>query len=165
MQNLYCSNQYPKAESYKACNWCLTQKHDSGNSSNSSSSCRNNSGDDRRDHIAVKNKRNPNDRIGHGGLRERRRASEIQLTNTAPIKKLHGSSAEEESPVSTGRKRFGGGVVEKKNHVVLRKSKSANHISHSHGDGGGGGGGGIKTRQVFRNKVRRYKLLDEVSIQ
>ncbi|KAI3685753.1 hypothetical protein L6452_35011 [Arctium lappa] len=170
-QHKYCSNQYPKAESYKACNWCLTQKHDSaGNSSNSSSSCRNNSGDDRRDHdAAIKNKRNPNDRIGHGGLRERRKASEIQLTNTAPIKKLQGSSPEEEeeSPVSTGRKRFaGGGAVEKKNHVVLRKSKSANHISHGGGGGGaGGGGGGIKTRQVFRNKVRRYKLLDEVSIQ
>ena len=87
------------------------------------------------------------------------------MTNTAPIKKLHGSlPEEEESPVSTGRKRFSG----EKNLVVLRKSKSANHISHGgggSGGGGGGGGGGIKTRQVFRSKVRRYKLLDEVSIQ
>lgn len=155
-QHKYCSNQYPKAESYKACNWCLTPKLDSGNSSNSSSSCKNNSGDDRLDQ-AIKNKRNPNDTIGHGGLRERRRASEIQLPSTAPIKKLHGSPAGEESPVSTGRKRVGGVVVEEKHHAVLRKSKSANHISIA--------GGGIKTRQVFRNKVRRYKLLDEVSSQ
>lgn len=64
--------------------------------------------------------------------------------------------------MSTGRKRVGGVVAEEKHHVVLRKSKSANHISIG---GGGGGGGGIKTRQVFRNKVRRYKLLDEVSSQ
>ncbi|KAL4558988.1 hypothetical protein LXL04_031118 [Taraxacum kok-saghyz] len=155
-QHKYCSNQYPKAESYKACNWCLTQKHDSGNSSNSSSSCRNNSGDD---HV-FKKKRNPTDTIGHGGLRERRRASAIQLPSTAPIKKLQGSSGEEESPASTGRKRVGGVVPDEKHHAVLRKSKSANHISI-----GGGGGGGIKTRQVFRNKVRRYKLLDEVSSQ
>ncbi|CAH1429621.1 unnamed protein product [Lactuca virosa] len=161
-QHKYCSNQYPKAESYKACNWCLSQKHDSGNSSNSSSSCRNNSSDNRLDH-AIKNKRNPNDTtIGHGGLRERRRASDIQLPSPAPIKKLQGSSAEEESPVSTGRKRVGGVVAEEKHHVGLRKSKSANHISIG---GGGVGGGGIKTRQVFRNKVRRYKLLDEVSSQ
>ncbi|KAI3491175.1 hypothetical protein L1887_44420 [Cichorium endivia] len=157
-QHKYCSNQYPKAESYKACNWCLTQEHDSGNSSNSSSSSKKNSGDDRLDH-AIKNKRNPNDTIGRGGLRERRRTSEIQLPSTVAIKKLNGSSVEEKSAVSTCRKRVGDVVAEEKHQLVLRKSKSANHISI------GGGGGGIKTRHVFRNKVRRYKLLDEVSSQ
>ncbi|KAI3819875.1 hypothetical protein L1987_13727 [Smallanthus sonchifolius] len=126
-QHKYCSNQYPKAELYKACNWCL---HDSGNMS---SSCKHNSGDDRRHH-AVKNKRNPND-----------------LISTGLIKKLHGPSPEEDSPGSTCRKRVAGGVV-------LRKSKSANHLSN-------GGGNGNRIKPVFRNKVRRYKLLDEVSSQ
>ncbi|XP_076899394.1 uncharacterized protein LOC143553246 [Bidens hawaiensis] len=137
-QHKYCSNQYPKAELYKACNWCLTLKHDSGNSSNSSSSFKHNSGDDH----TMKDKK-----IGHRGLRERRKGSDIRLTSTGSIKKVHGSLPEE-SPVSTGRK--------EKNHALLRKSKSANHISN---------GGGTKTRPVFRNKVRRYKLLDEVTSQ
>ncbi|KAJ0580615.1 hypothetical protein HanHA300_Chr04g0131301 [Helianthus annuus] len=152
-QHKYCSNQYPKAEFYKACNWCLAPKHDSGNSSNSSSSCRNNSGDDHRNHSGKTKRSIPVHRIGHGSLRERRKGLDIELTGTGLMKKVHGSSPEEESPVSTGRKRV---VVEEKNHGMLRKSKSANHLTS---------GGGTKTRPVFRNKVRRYKLLDEVSSQ
>ncbi|KAK1436367.1 hypothetical protein QVD17_02146 [Tagetes erecta] len=123
-QHEYCSNQYPKAELYKACNWCLTQKHVSGNSS----SCKNSSGDDH----TLNNKRN------HDGifLQQKKKPS---------------------SPA--GRKRVDGG--DEKNQVVLRKSKSANHISN-----GGGINGMIKTtKPLVRNKVRRYKLLDEVSTQ
>ncbi|KAL8232647.1 hypothetical protein R6Q57_002425 [Mikania cordata] len=127
----YCSNQYPKAESYKSCNWCLTQKHESGKSTSPSSPGINNSGDDHRDHD-VRNKRNADDK-------------------TSLIKKLHGLSPEKESP-----KRTAGGIVEEKNHVVLRKSKSANHLAI---------GGGIKAKPLFKNRVRRYKLLDEVSGQ
>ncbi|KAI7738868.1 hypothetical protein M8C21_002385 [Ambrosia artemisiifolia] len=149
-QHKYCSNQYPKAEFYKACNWCLTPKHDSNNSSNSSSSCRNNSGDDHRN-CPGKTKKNPNYKTGQGGFRERRKGLEIRLTGTGSMKKMNGRSPEE-SPVSTGRKK----VMEEKNHAMLRKSKSANHITS---------GGGTKSRPVFRNKVRRYKLLDEVSSQ
>ncbi|KAL8252794.1 hypothetical protein R6Q59_036487 [Mikania micrantha] len=130
-QHKYCSNQYPKAESYKSCNWCLTQKHESGKSTSPSSPCINNSGDDHRDHD-VRNKRNADDK-------------------TSLIKKVHRLSPEKESP-----KRAAGGIVEEKNHVVLRKSKSANHLAI---------GGGIKARPLFKNRVRRYKLLDEVSSQ
>ncbi|KAK2659870.1 hypothetical protein Ddye_006403 [Dipteronia dyeriana] len=47
-QHSYCSNVYPKAESYQECNWCLSQKDDtkerSQNSSNSNSSNKTNSG-------------------------------------------------------------------------------------------------------------------------
>ncbi|KAI3764649.1 hypothetical protein L2E82_14660 [Cichorium intybus] len=76
----------------------------------------------------IKNKRNPNDTIGCGGLRERRRTSEIQLPSTVAIKKLNGSSVEEKSAVPTSRKKVGDVVVEEKHQLVLRKSKSANHI-------------------------------------
>ncbi|CAH9052097.1 unnamed protein product [Cuscuta europaea] len=37
-QHRYCSNLYPKAESYRQCNWCLRDQKDDDNSSHSSSS-------------------------------------------------------------------------------------------------------------------------------
>ncbi|XP_071716843.1 uncharacterized protein [Rutidosis leptorrhynchoides] len=154
-QHTYCSNFYPKAESYKVCNWCLTdQKQVSGgNSSNSSSSGKKSSGEGCRDN-AGKNKSNPSDR---------RKGLEIKVTtNTCMIKKVRGSRSPGELPASTGRRRVGAGEENNKHVVVLRKSKSANHLTNG---GGGGSGSGIKTRPVFRNKVRRYKLLEEVSSQ
>ncbi|XP_060171325.1 uncharacterized protein LOC132602509 [Lycium barbarum] len=46
-QHRYCSNLYPKAESYQICNWCLsTTKEKIQKSSISSSSSRNTSEDD-----------------------------------------------------------------------------------------------------------------------
>nr|XP_043637432.1 uncharacterized protein LOC122608396 [Erigeron canadensis] len=158
-QHKYCSNLYPKLETYNTCNWCL---HDSAGKSRKS-------GETRGDH-AGKSKGNPDEKMAsHKDLRERtqriRKANlEIKVTKSFnEMKKVvHGSSAEE-SPVSTSRKRIvvGGGVVvedkkKKKNNVVLRKSKSENHL---------GDGGGIKIRPVFKHRVRRYKLLDEISSQ
>lgn len=46
------------------------------------------------------------------------------------------------------RKRVASDEAAEKNQVVLRKSKSENHI--------------VKTKQGFRTKVRRYRLLEEV---
>ncbi|KAF2299750.1 hypothetical protein GH714_003054 [Hevea brasiliensis] len=55
---LYCSNLYPKAESYQVCNWCLSHetKEKSQNSSNSSSSNKNSSKDDSSKNSQNKNK-------------------------------------------------------------------------------------------------------------
>ncbi|GJY38301.1 hypothetical protein Tco_0424665 [Tanacetum coccineum] len=126
---VYCSNQYPTVISYEACNWCLhTPKPISGNSSNSSSSLKRIVSNDRRDRTD-KNKRDPNEKT---------------------LKKLRGSLPKD-LPVAPRRKRVASDEAAEKNQMVLRKSKSENHI--------------VKTKQGFRTKVRRYRLLEEVFSQ
>ncbi|KAI8013411.1 hypothetical protein LOK49_LG05G03071 [Camellia lanceoleosa] len=142
-QGRYCSNLYPKAESYRVCNWCLSdKKKDTAEKTQNHL----NSEDTR---VIKKKKKNDN----HGGLKKGHKGN-LQLQVSSPIKKQR---LPEESPsVAAARKRTttgggGGGSVEKR----LRRTKSE-EISNN---------GGIITKQVFRNKVRRYKLLDEVSSQ
>lgn len=134
----YCSNLYPKAESYQVCNWCLSDdtKEKSQNSSNSSSSNKNNSEDD------SKNKKKNSNGDNQGGLKSQRGSLELQINS--PIKK---QKSAERSP-STRRRIIPNGRLEDK---LIRRTKS-DDISNN----------GI-TKLVFRNKVRRYKLLDEVS--
>ncbi|XP_022768411.1 uncharacterized protein LOC111312435 [Durio zibethinus] len=135
-QHSYCSNLYPKAGSYKVCNWCLNQKEDSReksqNSSNSSASCKDNSEDD------AKNKKKGDN--NHG----RNNNIKLQLIKN-PIKK---PKSPEKSPITTRKRIITNARLEEK----LRRTRSE-EVSNS----------GLITRHVFRNKVRRYKLLDEVS--
>lgn len=142
----YCSNIYPKIESCGTCNWCLSQKEEkSPNSSNSSSPYRNNfSTDDE-----IKNKK-----IRKGLVRG---SSALQLQLQKPIKKQ--KSPERTSPsastspqvlISTRKRIVTNGALEER----LRRTKSEDITNRSSGGA---------TKQVFRNKVRRYKLLDEVS--
>lgn len=130
-QHRYCSNLYPKAESYQVCNWCLS--HDiKEKSQNSSSSIRNSSEDD------SKKKKGDN----QAGLSKSHRGT-LQLQINSPIKKQR---SPERSP-SIRRRLITNGRLEEK----LRRTKSEEILNN-----------GI-TKQVLRNKVRRYKLLDEVS--
>uniref|UniRef100_A0A251J5F1 PHD-type zinc finger plants domain-containing protein n=1 Tax=Manihot esculenta TaxID=3983 RepID=A0A251J5F1_MANES len=133
-QHRYCSNLYPKAETYQVCNWCLSHetKEKSHNSSNSSSSNKNSSEDD-----SSKNK-------NKGGTLKSQRGS-LQLQVNSPIKKQR---SPERSPV-TRRRLITNARLEEK---LIRRTKSE-EISNNIG----------MTKQVFRNKVRRYKLLEEVS--
>ncbi|CAL5415027.1 unnamed protein product [Camellia sinensis] len=166
-QHRYCSNLYPKAESYQVCNWCLSQRDDrteKTNSSNSTSSGRNNSSEDdqliiNNNKIKIKIKKNNSSsdhHNNHGGLKAHQyhhHKGTSQFQSSGPIKKQR---SPERSPLVTvgaatvARKRVisGGGVEER-----LRRTKSEEMSN-----------GGI-SKQVFRNKVRRYKLLDEVSSQ
>ncbi|KAM7514517.1 hypothetical protein LguiA_004100 [Lonicera macranthoides] len=143
-QHRYCSNQYPKAESYRVCNWCLSQLVDSGkkahqSSPNSSSSSKNSSDQDE----TKKNKKS-NIINDDAGLKGKRGNLQLQINNR-PIKKQR--SPEHSPPASAGRKRITTiGVMEERE--KLRRSKSMDLSKH-----------------VFRSKVRRYKLLDEVSSQ
>lgn len=130
----YCSNLYPKADSYRVCNWCLNQKEDAQektqNSSNSSSSNRNNEESDAK----LKKKKSGSDshvKVQRGSL---------QLPVNGPIKK---QKSPERSP-STRKRIITAGWMEER----LRRTNSE---------------GSAITKHVFRNKVRRYKLLDEVS--
>nr|XP_023892905.1 uncharacterized protein LOC112004895 [Quercus suber]POF21460.1 hypothetical protein CFP56_18503 [Quercus suber] len=142
-QHRYCSNLYPKAESYKICNWCLSQKDDtkekSQNSSNSSSSNKS------------QTERNGNTQKSDNLANLKGPRGTLQLKLNDPIKKQQSPAENLPSPTPspTTRRRL---ITRARMEEKLRRTKSeeiANRI-------------GV-TRQVFRNKVRRYKLLDEVS--
>ncbi|THU49569.1 hypothetical protein C4D60_Mb06t10920 [Musa balbisiana] len=119
-QHRYCSDLYPKNESYRACNWCLRDggaKGLAGDAKRSTSSC------------------NAMDGRSSGstgtGVKVHRQASPSQLSK--PIKKLR---------------------------LLLHRSASditdrmrSEELSPSFGRG----------RQVAKGKIRRYKLLEEVS--
>lgn len=139
----YCSNLYPKAESYKICNWCLSQTDDtkekSQNSSNSSSSNKS------------QTERNGNTKKSDNLANLKGQRGTLQLKLDDPIKKQRSPAENSPSPTPspTTRRRL---ITRARMEEKLRRTKSeemANRI-------------GV-TRQVFRNKVRRYKLLDEVS--
>ncbi|XP_019460708.1 PREDICTED: uncharacterized protein LOC109360349 isoform X2 [Lupinus angustifolius] len=139
------SNIYPKLDSLETCNWCLSQKESekSPNSSNSSSPYRNNNNNSPYDENKKMRK----------GLRGSTSALQLQLQKK-PIKKLH-KSPEAKSPssqpvlISTRKRVITNGALEER----LRRTKSEDITNTSVGT----------PKQVFRNKVRRYKLLDEVS--
>ncbi|KAL0433056.1 UNVERIFIED_CONTAM: hypothetical protein Slati_2639900 [Sesamum latifolium] len=130
-----------KAESYYICNWCLDKKGElQGNtkaSSPNSSSSSLKTPSDHQDHM----KMNKGKRVlggNHGGLKD----------TSDHIKKQKKSSRtmERSGPSSAGRKR-----VTTDHHGKKTRSEEVSN-------------GGVNIiKQVFRNKVRRYKLLDEVS--
>ncbi|XP_061362365.1 uncharacterized protein LOC133306100 [Gastrolobium bilobum] len=161
-QHRYCSNIYPKDESLGTCNWCLSQKEDtkdkSPNSPNSSSSHRNNSSaDDESKGKKIKNSNSNSNSaqtiVGRKGLR----GSALHLQLQKPIKKHKSPEARSPSTstspsvlISTRKRIITNGSLEEK----LRRTRSADIITNTSSGA---------TKQVFRNKVRRYKLLDEVS--
>ncbi|XP_031124415.1 uncharacterized protein LOC116027125 [Ipomoea triloba] len=142
-QHRYCSNLYPKAESYGVCNWCLTVEkgEEAQNSSNSSSSCRN-SGEENDGKIRKKFGGN-NIRMGGSCLRLKNAPPKLQVKNR-PVLSKQKSVSPESSPAAVKGVAAAAGMEER-----LRRTKSDSGI----------------VRHVFRNKVRRYKLLDEVSSQ
>lgn len=153
----YCSNLYPKTESFTICNWCLSQKEDSPNSSNSSSSYKNNgSTEDEGKNKRIKNciPKKGLIRGNSGGV------GVLHLQLQKPLMQKPKSPSEAKSPlastspsvlVSTRKRIITNGALEEK----LRRTRSENIINSGNRVGA--------TKQVFRNKVRRYKLLDEVS--
>ena len=162
-QHRYCSNLYPQPESYKVCNWCLSQKEDSKeksqNSCNSSASCKDNSEDDSKNNIKKKSHNFSKPGSVSPGLKGGQQRNTNNLKLQVAIKKP--KSPEVRSPstttttmttmttTTTRRKRI---ITNARLEEKLRRTKSE-EISNR----------GLITRHVFRNKVRRYKLLDEVS--
>ncbi|XP_008795193.1 uncharacterized protein LOC103711006 [Phoenix dactylifera] len=122
-QHKYCSNLYPKAESYRACNWCLREEGGKPLSKEATT--------DHNSSISSASTNADNSSAGGGsGGKIHRGAFSPQLNK--PIKKQR--SLDRPAPDATDRMR-------------------SEEISPSSGRG----------RQVFRGKVRRYKLLEEVS--
>ncbi|XP_021743633.1 homeobox protein 10-like [Chenopodium quinoa] len=174
-QHRYCSNLYPKAESYRVCNWCLIQKNNNDHQQDTltptttTTTSNSPSSQDHHHQLAkTPNKRFINNHVG--GPRTGIGAKSLQPTS--PIKKPAG--AETRSP--SGRKRIvNGREGTGQNDEKIRRTKSeeisnnnnnsssSSRNSGGNGGGGGGGGGPAVIKHVFRNKVRRYKLLEEVS--
>jgi len=133
----------------------LSQNEDSPNSSNSSSSYKKNESteDEGKNKQIIKNGFQKKGVIKGSGV--------YRLQLPKPMKKPK-SPSEAKSPiasstspsilVSTRKRIITNGALEEK----LRRTRSENIIKSSNNNIG-------VTKQVFRNKVRRYKLLDEVS--
>ncbi|KAK9002904.1 hypothetical protein V6N11_060479 [Hibiscus sabdariffa] len=132
----YCSNLYPKSESYKVCNWCLNQKEKSHDSFNSSASCQNKIQEDDDDDESKKK---------GDDYRRNTNSSKLQKLIKNPTTKK--PMLEERS--SKRKRIITNACLEEK----LRRRKPEEMMTKN----------GIITRHVFRNKVRRYKFLDEVS--
>ncbi|KAK4388031.1 hypothetical protein Sango_2409700 [Sesamum angolense] len=132
-QHKYCSNLYPEAESYHICNWCLSQNGD--------------------------------------------KKGELQANTKATSPNSSSSSLKTPSDhmkMSTRKRVLGGnnhgGLKDASDHIKKQKKSSSagrKRVTTDHG----GSNIGKKTRseevpnggvKVFKNKVRRYKLLDEV---
>ncbi|KAK7372974.1 hypothetical protein VNO80_06367 [Phaseolus coccineus] len=160
-QHRYCSNLYPKPESLGTCNWCLSQREDtkekSANSSNSSSSIWNNGDESRIKRI----KNGINNSAQNIGLKKGPKGSGIlHLQIQKPIKKPKSPDSSRSPSASTSPHKSSPVLVSTRKRIVtnaaleerLRRTRSED-IANSSG----------ATKQVFRNKVRRYKLLEEVS--
>ncbi|XP_058744630.1 uncharacterized protein LOC131617341 isoform X1 [Vicia villosa] len=171
-QHRYCSNLYPRTEFSGTCNWCLSQE-DSPNSSNSSSSYKNNGSteDEGKNKKIIKNCIMKKGLIkgnggvgggGGGGGCGGGGGGVIHLQLPKPSKKPKSPSTEAKSPlsstspsviVSTRKRIITNGALEEK----LRRTRSEGVIKSGNTNSVGA------TKHVFRNKVRRYKLLEEVS--
>lgn len=167
-QHRYCSNLYPKAETYRVCNWCLIQKNDDHENlaSPRTTSFQNSSSPENHSKTTTFAKK----LIGS--------KSPKCLQATSPIKKAMMSG----SP--SGRKRTTAQAqaqaqAQQEEEKIIRRTKSEEISNRNNGNGngnnnssrrispiggsGGPGSGPAVIKHVFRNKVRRYKLLDQVS--
>ncbi|PKI73548.1 hypothetical protein CRG98_006129 [Punica granatum] len=162
-QHRYCSNLYPKAESYRVCNWCLSQTDHpmiteptdpklTQNSSTSSLASHRNDAEQEEDVKSINKKsrtKRPDDR------------DLVVQINGPDLKK----QSKTPSPPSVVRKRIitRGALEERlrrtKSEEILNNNKSNKNSNINNNNNNKG----IITKQVFRNKVRRYKLLEEVS--
>ncbi|XP_010266433.1 PREDICTED: uncharacterized protein LOC104603948 [Nelumbo nucifera] len=137
-QHRYCSNLYPKAELYRICNWCLNKEgvNIEASQQNPSLPYTNNSSED--DEKNVKNN------IREEAIHPKVQRSSLHLHPHNPMKK---HKLPEKS--SAARKKIvPRGCLDE----TYRRTKPAEEISNT-----------VVTKQVFRGKARRYKLLDEVS--
>ncbi|XP_057442474.1 uncharacterized protein LOC130734165 [Lotus japonicus] len=157
-QHRYCSNLYPKDESLRTCNWCLSQNQGSPNSSNSSSTYRNynrttedESNKNKKIRIINSSHQNIGVKKGLQKLINKKPKSPPEAGSSSP------PSRSTSVTVSTRKRIITNGELEER----LRRTRSEDIMNRSSGGHGGGGGGAAKP--VFKNKVRRYKLLDEVS--
>lgn len=170
----YCSNLYPKAESYRICNWCLTEKDISSSHTDEQKLSAQNSSCSSKNDIESEDVRSSkklmitrSDDLDNRLNRSNRSAvnSQSQRRHTDLVVQVNGSG--EKSRSMTVRKRIiTRGALEEK----LRRTNSEDVVSNKrnikmeiNNNGNYSDNNSVITRRVYRNKARRYKLLDEVS--
>lgn len=147
--NRYCSNQYPNVEFYTLCNWCLREEgsnpsrkeavkegYSNMNASNISSSSNNDSNDID----------NANREVNNNNTNTTTNASSSSTSSGVKLHRLHFSS-QFDNPIKKPR------ILNRSASDVTDPIRSTGEISPRLS----------KARQVFKAKVRRYKLLEEVS--
>ncbi|KAF8023352.1 hypothetical protein BT93_F0757 [Corymbia citriodora subsp. variegata] len=151
-QHRYCSNLYPKAESYRVCNWCLgpDSREDGAPVVRTQQQNSSDSNSPRKGGAELEGDVKSGKRLRRGRIDDDRPQKpsplHLQAVGGGRIKKER-SPERILSPTTPNRRRIiTRGELEEK----LRRTRSE-EISH------------VVPRQGFRNKVRRYKLLDEVS--
>lgn len=168
-QHRYCSNLYPKAESYRVCNWCLIQKDDDDHETlaTTTTTSYNNSSNSNSSSPETRTKTTPSSApatnkklINHHATAGTGPKSPRCLQPTSPIKKPHRPS-EIGSP--SGRKRIQAQAQARQEEKLIRRTKSEEISNGIASRKSPNSGGPAVIKHVFRNKVRRYKLLDEVS--
>ncbi|TKY56310.1 hypothetical protein E2542_SST20753 [Spatholobus suberectus] len=166
-QHRYCSNLYPKPDSLRTCNWCLSQREDtkekSTNSSNSSSSIRNNDDESKNKKIRNGNNNSAQNIGGKKGVK----GSVLHLQIQKPIKKPKSPESSRSPSVSTSPPKSSSVLVSTRKRIVtsgaleerLRRTRSED-ITNKSG----------ATKHVFRNKATSAHalkwglVLDEESI-
>ncbi|KAI4389464.1 hypothetical protein MLD38_001689 [Melastoma candidum] len=150
-QHRYCSNQYPIADgAYEVCNWCLIPAKE-GSSDSTKKAAGNNSLDSNPSHYKT-----PESGQDDDGRSKRLRKSTVlglDLRNGADRNgngKGRVKKADEARRTNTRKRIITRGALEEKLRM-MKSDKAANRRDI------------IVRRPVFRNKVRRYKLLHEVS--
>ncbi|KAI3933748.1 hypothetical protein MKW92_032106 [Papaver armeniacum] len=166
-QHRYCSNLYPKAETYELCNWCL--RKDDG--SIISTGHHEQQTSDKRSSQSGKTIMIKNNNPVRLKIQLRRCNSQIlnnNNNNNDPVKKqrclerLSSSSLSSPSSSGAGRKNTNNNKTmtisnaTEESESLIRRTKSED-ISNSSSSSAG------VVKQVFRGKARRYKLLEEVS--
>ncbi|GMH17385.1 hypothetical protein Nepgr_019226 [Nepenthes gracilis] len=144
-QHRYCSNLYPKAGSYRVCNWCLIDAADETSNTPNESPLpyKAGSGDDNRPNHGKRKKK-----TASGGDKRQKHVLRGQIKKQRPPE---GSQAVCKKRIAAGNFGNNGCAAEER---LLRRTKSVD-ITH--------GSGTSVTKPAFRCKARRYKLLDEVS--
>ncbi|XP_074587468.1 uncharacterized protein LOC141843302 [Curcuma longa] len=147
-QHRYCSNQYPNVEFYTLCNWCLREGSNSsgkeavkeGYSNFNASSISFSGNDDSNDTD------NDNREVNNNNTSNTTNAS----SSTGSGVKLHRVhlSSQLDNPIKKPRI-----LLNRSASDVTDRIRSTGEFSPRLG----------KARQVFKAKVRRYKLLEEVS--
>ncbi|KAM7259771.1 hypothetical protein ACFE04_015512 [Oxalis oulophora] len=135
-QHRYCSNLYPKVEAYELCNWCLSstsQKEDPTKSQNSSSSSK-------------------------SDLDCKKKKINGSIDGLNAIKK---QGSLDKSSLAVARKRIiTCGALEEK--LRRTKSEDISNINRNRNSNSNNSRMMIK-KHIIKNRVRRYKFLDEVS--
>ncbi|KAL3735081.1 hypothetical protein ACJRO7_024259 [Eucalyptus globulus] len=159
-QHRYCSNLYPKAKSYRLCNWCLAQNQDGSsskertNKSSNHSSARKNGACEEESNEKSKKRNNKGRKIGY---RDDHGDPKGETTDSLQFPCAKKQKKPLQSLAPTIRKRIisSGDLEEKRRREKEEeRSKSDSNV-----------GVGMGKRAVLRSKrvIRRYKLLDEVS--